>query len=460
MQTKLLWGLSIIAVGIVVFCMVFLMEQYESTEWTGQSEKAARNPFLAAERFLEQRGVEVVKTTDQIDFDQIPTDQTVILTEVDGMLVTQRQVDKALAWIHRGGYMIVGVGKEIQGQTSILREFEIEPEELEVKIDDLFLNQDGEAQTISERLREINKKIDERQAEEAKKNVEEQSPAQGEGKRDTTDKDDDFNQQLLDLLNPEFEHEYFRLSLEGDESLFIAVLDRIVLNHPLFYDDADHENESDEVESEQTTNGYTLSAWSADENGLRLLQMDYGQGSFVALSGSELWENGYIGKGDHAYFLSYLVPDNSTLQLFYNVQSPALYRIAHRYFYESIWAAFALLALWLWYRGIRVQRISLDKDSGRRNFAEHLRSSAEFLTRNNQFSALLLPVKHDIEQQLRAQYPNFSQLNEATQTSILIEKTKLSTPAIESWLAYCKNIDNREQLFAALQLGNAIRKQL
>jgi len=466
MQAKVLWALGIICVGIMVFCITFLMEQHEVTEWTGQSEKATRNPFLAAERFLEKRGVEVVKTTDVIDFQTIPIDQTVLLTEVDGMLVSPRQVEAAVDWVKRGGYLIAGVGKEIQGQTSILKRFDIEPEYLEVDIEDIFLDKDGNSKTASERLREVNKKIEERQAkrdaEAAKKTAEgdvessdlgaNDSPTDEGDKPKSVDADDEFNQQLLDLLNPEYDHEYFKLNVAGDDDLFIAVLDRIVLNHYLLYDYDDERGYS--------ASDYKLRAWSSDENGERLLQIDYGEGSLVAISSSDLWENEHIGMGDHAYFLSYLVPDDSTLQLFYNVQSPPLLQIVYKYFYEMIWAAVLLLALWLWHRGIRIQRITPNEDGGRRNFAEHLRSSAEFLTRNNQFSTLVHPIKHDIELQLRAQHPNFSQLNDATQVAILSDKTDLSKPAIESWLEYCRNIDNREQLFAALQLGNAIRKQL
>lgn len=443
MQSKVIATLIIVCISIVLFCSVFLMEKHEVQTWTGASENAKRNPYLASEKFLEGRGIEVLKTVDLLDFALIPTDQTILLTQVDGMLVSQRQINDALDWISRGGYMIVGVSEKIQGNASILKHFDIVPEEVDVQFDDALLDDKGEPMSASEQMREINRKLDE---------VEPSDEDTPDDTRRIVDSDDAFNDQLFDLLNTEYQHQYYKMDINGGNELTIAVLDRIILNHDLI------NNYSEDNSLKR--NGYTLNTWSRDEHGERLLHFHYGEGSFVALSSTELWENDYIGLADHAYFLSYLVPDDSTLQLFYNLNVPSLFSLIMRYFVEFIWASILLLLLWLWFHGVRVQLTSPMSDKGRRSFAEHLRASADFLSRNEQFSTLLEALQEDIETQFKGHYPNFSHLNDATKAAILVDKTQLPQATIDDWLAFCKNIESREQLFSALQLGNAIRKQL
>lgn len=454
MQNKIMWGLAIISIGLIVFCATYMIESYETKIWTGASPEARRNPFLAAQRFLETRSVDVVETTQNLDFKNIPTDQTIILTKVDSMLVSASKIDDALDWIKRGGYMIVGVGTEIEGQSSILKHFEVEPEALEVEVEDAFIDDDD--MTTSERLRKLNEEIEEKQKQEAEANAKtnEGSSEKNSSQENSNETDDNIESEssLFELLNQDYHHEYYTLSVDLEDDLYVAALDDIVLNHALIYDyDADES---------LTRPNYTLNTWASDENGTRLLQFYYGEGSFLALSSSDLWTNDHIGLGDHAYLLSYLVPDNSQLKIFYNIESPTLFTIIYRYFYELVWCALALLALWLWYRGIRTQRVHPIPSSGRRIFADHLRSSAEFLTRTKQYSALLAPIKDDIELQLRTQYPNFKTLDESTQVAILTEQSGLKKSLVSNWVKYCTAIKTREQLFTALKIGNAIRKQL
>ena len=437
MQSKWLFFIVALIVGVIAFCMTYLMERRDVEIWTDGSKEAKLNPFLAAELFLKDNGTKVLKANDAIDFSSIPTNQTVLLTDVDSMLVTERQIDAALSWVNSGGYLIVGVGTEVQGQNSLLHRFDIEPELIEAEVDDIFLDEDGGHKTISERLRELNKKIDESEETQA-----------DETETPITRKSKDSD--LLDLLGVDYKHEYYTLKVSDQAGeLFVAVLDDIKLNHPNVL------NYSDDSEQD-----YVLNAWGSDENGERLLQFYYGDGNFVAISSSRLWDNNNIMLGDHAYFLSYLVPAESTMRLFYNISSPPLTSILQRYFKEVLWMSIAFLLLWLWHRGLRVQRINEPENHQRREFSEHLRSSAEFLARHQQSSKLVQTLRDDIEQQMLRFYPNFRTLNHDSQAAILANETDVPQSSIELWLDYCKDVKNRDQLLTALQIGHAIRKKL
>lgn len=470
MRSRLLWMLPVIGVVMTFLCYQYLTEEYQAHIWTGESKQARLNPYLAAENFLQQRNVKVELAIDTLDFESIPTSDIVFLSKVDSMLVSQSQIDAALDWIFRGGYLIVGVVDETSGGSSILATFDVEPEYQDIDIAEAFITSDGKPMTASERMREANRKIDQRSIEKKRQQ------AQGKNRTDLGDtskpvvedaevdtekkRDDQFNQELFDLLNADFDHEFYTATIgeteQGEQSdeIHLAVLDRIIFSHP------DSEFAIDDESEEFAADAYQLTAWLSDEYGQRMLQFNYGDGTFTVMSSTELWQNNYIGLGDHAYFLSYLIPDESTLHLFYNISAPPLSSIFSGYFYEALWASIALLALWLWFQGVRVQQAIEIVQGQRRSFAEHLAANAKFLVANKQFDTLLAPIAEDIEHQMRRLHPRFSQLNDATKMAMLAEKTALPESSIQLWARYCRGVETQQQLFAALKIGNAIRKKI
>ena len=450
MNPKLLWGITIVCIGALIGGWLLFTEEYKTHVWTGESKKAKSNPYLAAERFLEGRGVRVTSDNEQLDFSAIPTSDLVFLAKVDSMLVSQTQVDDALDWVSRGGYLLVGVAEEIEGHASILKEFDIEPEYQDVDIVEAFLDSNGNPMSASERMEEVNRKIEENRLEEQERILRGEDPVEEEKPVELSE-DDSFNAQIFDLLNVDFDHEFYRMPIsDSGEELYLAVLDRMTLNHPKTYSELEP----------SANDAYEMVAWVDDEHGERLLQFNYGEGTFTALSSSQLWTNKYIGLGDHAYFLSYLLPDDSTVHLFYDVVSPSIGQLLVKYFYEAISAGLLLLMLWLWSRSLRVQRVIEVVQGQRRSFAQHLRSSATFLVAKKKFKVLVDPIREDIEQQMRPFYPKFAQLNEHAQVGMLAERTGLNDAVLQDWFRYCNKIENQNELIAALKIGNAIRKKL
>jgi len=525
MKSLWLWALLVVLSVLLVVGYFKFTEEYETDIWTGQSKEARVNPYLAAQKFLESRDVVVENTLDALDFDAIDIDDIVVLTEVDSMLVSNSRVEAALDWVERGGYLLVGANNDSEGGNSILDHFDIKVEYQDFEIAESFIDTDGDEMTAAERMEETNRKIDERIAErEAEKAERDAKKAEREAEKDkleldgasessnaanpdseddeqSDDADSEFDSDLFDILNADYQHEFFKASISSlDDDIHLAVLDRFVFvnddqydydsydeyqdedyeylddddEFDEYYDEDDYESSSDEALSEEyadeaedaldnetvTNEKYTLVASIDDEHGSRFLQYEYGAGYFTVVSSLKLWQNNYIGLGDHAYFLSYLVPNESKLHLFYNISSPSIGQILGQYFYEAIWALLILLTLWLWWRGIRVQRVIETVEGQRRNFAEHLSSSAKYLIANKQFDQLLMPIKDDIEQQMRLFYPNYSQLNQQAQLTMLAERTDIKQPTLQQWLVLCGGVSSQQQLLAALKIGSAIRKQL
>ena len=456
MIAKVMWALCIILLIAGGVTLRYMLEPYETTKWKGETAEARRNPYLASERFLSARGVNVLSEEQVVDFEKIPHNDIVFLANADGILVSQSQVNDAVDWVRQGGFLIVGVDKEIEGKVSILNEFEIWPEEGVIDVDDIFIDDDGESLTASERLRKLNEEIEERE-------LEREDNAADSNDEETAS----LEEEMFDALNDEYRYEYFTLDLNGDEdTIHIAVLDNIDLYHPIIYgaEDYQYENEGDPKKNyeqfKQDHYDHDISAWASDQQGVRLIQIKYGSGTFTALSSADLWLNDYIGLADHAYLLSHFVPSGNTLHLFFDVNAPSIFTLIYRNFSEWVWAVFILLFLWLWRRSIRVQKVVEVPEGQRRNFAEHLASSAEFLVKNKQFETLIKPLQIEIEQLLRQHCHNFSSLNETAQVAILTEHSSVSENAIKRWVGYTKNVASQDDVFAALNIGKEIRNSL
>ncbi|RBP48305.1 DUF4350 domain-containing protein [Arenicella xantha] len=478
MQARIVWIVSILVLAAAVGGFYLMYEKVEEEIWIGESAEAKRNPFLAAQRFLSERGVSVVETTSELRFSTLPTDEMVILSEVDSMLVSASQIDAAVDWVQRGGSLIVGVGAEVTGYDSLLRRVELLPQEELFSLDDV-IDETVEELSASERMREVNRKLKEEQQANAEKDARaaNDSNETGENSSEQAQVADqetstnsrakagsEFNRQLFKLLNVELDYEYYPVFLnEQVGQIYLAVLDEITFVHPEIdvdaYDDAIADNDSlSDTESELID--YQILTSISDENGVRLIQFELGEGTFTAISSSDLWTNEHIGLGDHAYFLSYMVPSGSTLHFFYNVDVPSLGTMLTRYFLEFILLSLLILGLWLWRHGLRVQRIQAVDESRRRSFAEHLSASAKYLVTHKQWDALLTSLQEDIELQMRAYDSGFSRLDVQAQTDLLARQSQLPSEQIERWIAYCNQLNNQDELFAALKLGHLIRKRL
>ena len=495
MKVTKLWGFIFVVSLVAVFAYFQFTEEYETSIWTVKSKKARNNPYLAATHFLENRKVVVDSTVDSLDFTNIATSDIVVLTEVDSMLVSQSSIDAAIDWVSKGGYLLVGVNEESGTSSSILDYFEIESDisysgDYDESYDE---DEDDDQLNTAEQMEEANRRIDERIAERDRKlkeaqldndtdDLDDSSSTNGskitEDSSDTIDSvNDDLDDDQLDIINNDQSHEFYKVSLsESEDFIHLAVLDHYVFISNDYYDsedesyshssdDYEYESADDYTDYEQTASpsdgdDYRIVTSISDENGVRILHYKYGDGDFTVLSSVRMWQNDNIGVGDHAYLLSYLIPNESKLHLFYNVSSPPIWQILHQYFYEAIWALLLLLTLWLWWRAIRVQHVIETVEGQRRNFAEHLSSTAKFLLANKQYEPLLTPLKNDIEQQMRVFYPNYLDLGIEAQVNALAERTDINQSILKQWVEYCGGVSSQAAFFSALKIGNAIRKKL
>ncbi|MEM7358889.1 MAG: DUF4350 domain-containing protein [Pseudomonadota bacterium] len=423
-------------IGLVYYSYNRWFEEYEYTVHTGASQAALRNPYLAAQRFLQHENTRLEVVTGAPDFANIPDNANVFLSEVDNIIITESHVNAALDWLNRGGTILAGVGVEPQGYASLVARLGVEVDTYYEGFDDEFANEnlvdeEGAPLDAADRMREINRRI------------KEQNEADAERADDTAEEADGIP------TSEDHQHEYFLMQLqEVDEGAQVAVVDNIKLYHESWWEDA------------EDSHPYTPTGWSQDEHGVRLVQFDVGEGRITLFSSANYWTNDRIGIADHAFLLRYFIHDGQPIYFYADFVSSSLLQLMRKYMPELILITLLLTMLWLWNRAVRVTAIRGESESRTAPFEQHLIAASQYLENREDYQSLLAPLYQDIETQMRKRNLRFKRLSESQQVNELYEHTQVSKDVIQQFLLTKKNPITAEQFEFALRAGRSIRNQL
>jgi len=86
-----------------------LFEQKTHTVPAKLKGEAARNSLLAAKRFLNKMGIKATEVEDYKQLFTLPAEQDVILISSDRRTLNQQQSQQLLAWVKRGGTLIISL---------------------------------------------------------------------------------------------------------------------------------------------------------------------------------------------------------------------------------------------------------------------------------------------------------------------------------------------------------------
>jgi len=170
-------------------------------------------------------------------------------------------------------------------------------------------------------------------------------------------------------------------------------------------------------------------AWANSDAATHLLQLYHGDGLVTVLSDAWIWRNRSIAEYDNAWLLWYLGQD-SAVTLLYRAERDDLFSLLLHHFAEALVALTLLIALGLWFVGMRQGPLLAPAVPSRRQLREHLRASADFLLRRSGQHSLLRSLQQDIQRRARRRHPGFEQLGVAEQWQVLGRLTRLPSSAI------------------------------
>ena len=371
-----------IVVTLLVLAVIVGVFWYQNIEWVetehdlGFSEKARREPFLAAGQFLQQQGIQFSAVDHFRDFDAaefastMPVDDSIMLMDAYGS-VSARRAEQLLSWVKAGGHLLVSLDNPSLKDVDRIND----------PIFELF---------SVERIR-----------------------GDDYADFDTLDTlntlDDITGLNLIDRCDGMYPQATFSFTGDDDQ------LEADFLTNDTLYGDS---------------NVYG-SVGNDDYEEYQLLQYQYGDGMISYMASFGMWKNNAIGCLDHAYILEQLAPAaGNTLHIYYNRDYPGLFTLLWRHFYAAVVVAALTLLLWLWSRMLRFGPVQQSATGSQRQILEHIRASAGFLWRMDKGESLITQVREEVRRLLRQRIQHLDRLSEAEQVQLLSSQLRVTEDAI------------------------------
>ncbi len=433
--------LLLISCGVSAFFVYF--EKYEKTIDLGWGEEARKNPYLAAQYFIEKKQVSVDSYSSLERLDNLPENGTIILSD-SSHVFSKEMMNRLLEWLENGGHLIVAAPDPSSDAVEILLEhfsiesvesdyseevIEEEIEDTDGSPDDEAIDQEEEKETkFSERLRQANIDIDEN-----KELVEEPG---------IKDEIAEFEKSIPDS-------NLTLMTFQGYENTVRAhYIHDYVLYHPYF-----------SVEDPDAYLGYKPFYWSGDEYGTHMMQFYIEEGLLTVMSDIEIWESSEIKYFEHAKLLDILITHDNAVNIIYGMQKPSLFTLMFRYAYELLLAFSLWLVAWLIYKGQRFGSVRKFEVTTRRSMKEHVHANAAYCWRGKFQDLLLNPVKKEIQTKASYCFTDYSLLTEDEQYQRLSECSGVNLADVKRLM----NINNRlneEEYLLVMQHMQKIRKSL
>ncbi|MDH5356318.1 MAG: DUF4350 domain-containing protein, partial [Gammaproteobacteria bacterium] len=363
------------------------IEFYEETVETPWSLEARRNPYLAAQQFLQRSGIEVTEADSLIHLNNLESVSTVFISHA-GQIVNPRQLDAVISWLQEGGSLIITADSVATEDDLLLQAFEVDVDWTGYDYEDI--DDEEEEQSMSESLREYNEKID------SGMTPEQISAEAGD-------------ESILTSI--EFSDDIGTLDILFDPDL--------VLSHPYVAGDNDREGSD--------RNPFS---WASSENGIHLMQFNVGEGLLTIVSDSSIWRSSHIDQFDHAYLLWILSATDGDFAILRTTERESLWDSFFHNAYELLIALSIFIAFWVWYTAQRFGRITPIEIGQRRALSEHFSTTANYLWHRNAAEYLLQPLRDQIFRRAHLAIPAFAASDIETRFTLVAEHSNIDRQAI------------------------------
>lgn len=390
MNKKVLIGL------LVVICALVLVYIYQRLDWQerrmdlGWEQEAVISPYLATRMYLEAEGV------DKVDGVRVsPSKEQVFGVEAvflpyASFLPLPSQHEFLLEWVDEGGHLLVGSGSDEFPPILSKLGFSTSSNSLAIYEDD---DEESEEElSFAELLREENERLQEEA---------------GSGENDSNKVCVAPYDQCNELVEPDLDIEFLtRLSFEGDEDdLVINIAVSRDIKHPQI--DPSSELESDEIRSSDAFEKADVFYWGGDQNGVRFVQLNYGEGLISIIVDPTIFNNAQLGHFDHAYLLQLLLANHREVLIVEGKHMPPLSTLVWRHYREALFGLVLILVLGAWYLIPRFGAIRDQQSFARRSREEGMRAIAQWHWRRSEFDIMVEPIRKEILQLSARRWPAF-----------------------------------------------------
>ncbi len=371
----------LLALGWLTYISI---EFYEETEDASWSVAALRNPYLAAQEFMDRSEIDVTDVDSLARLDELSTIGTLFFSGPN-QVQTPRQLAQVMDWLDVGGNIIYSASSIAHEDDLLLAEFEVE-----VEWRDYETEQEVEEKPISETMRDYNRQIE-----------------QGEKREDIVKS---FRQRRNTLTEIRFGEDIGMLEADFDNSKVLA--------HPYVADAEDHEGE------------HRPFSWSYSDAGVHMMQFEVGSGLLTIVSDPKIWTSYQIDQHDHAYLLWLLSAEDGSFAILRSVVRDSIWELMLRNASELLLAASLLILFWIWRSGHRFGRLLPRDLSRRRALAEHFSSISHYLWHRRRGAYLIQPLRQRVLSRASLVLGEFARAEPERQYRLLAERCDLNPGAI------------------------------
>ena len=403
--------LGVALLGLVGWGLYLGIEFYEETEESGWSARALRNPFLAAQLFMEESGVEVTEVDSLVKLDQFDDLDTLFFSDAN-QIQSPRQLEQLLDWLERGGNVIYSANDVEHEDDLLLREFGVEV--------DWRDREEGEAwkdQTLSESLREYNRRI-------------ERGMTREEIAADIAEPD-------APLTSISFADDI------GDLSVAFNT-DRVLLH--------------DYINEEESNDRHQPFSWSSSTHGVHMMQFEIGEGLLTLVSDPGIWTSYQIDSHDHAYLLWLLSSQDGNFGMLRAVLRDSIWTLMLRYAFELLLVCALLILLLLWRLSIRFGRLLPRDLSRRRALGEHFSSVSLYLWQRRRSAYLLEPLRQAVIRRASLVLRDFAVVEPAQQYQLIARRCDIPERTVNH--AFTNNDFNEAGFVKTVRLLKHIEQSL
>ncbi len=376
-------GLVLLALG--GWGLYMSIEVYYETEHSGWSREALYNPYLAAQTFMNESGIEVTDVDTLVKLDQLDGLGTLFFSDAN-QVRTPRQLKQVTDWLEIGGNVIYSADSVSHDDDLLLREFDVEVDWSDTEDDSAA---GGEEKSLSETLREYNRQIEE-----------------GKSREEITR---EFGRAEEALTRVKFDDDIGEIEVAFDTSR--------VLQHASF-DDTDNDDLNPPF------------SWSNSEYGIHMMQFEVGDGLLTIVSDPGIWTSYHIDKHDHAYLLWLLSSDDGGFAILRSVLHDSIWVVMKRNASELLIAAGLFIVMMVWRQGYRFGRMLPRNLSRTRALGEHFSSVSHYLWHRRRAEYLLAPLRQAVLRRASLTLGEFARADQARQFELIAERCDLNPEAI------------------------------
>jgi hypothetical protein len=375
-------ALVLLAVLAALFTAFFLLfEKTEKEIRTPGSPEARKNPFLAAERFLEATGIPAESLEDRTALMELPAPDEMIIVNRLGANLPEERERRLIQWIEKGGALVLT--HERLWNEDLGRSGNTLLDRLGVRQYDIC----GEDSAITDEPRQA-----------------------GEGGLGPQEAEEPGSQPCKPACSA-CDREVVQVPAGHGATAEIEFMARYILE--------EEEN-------------------AADDGGIterrHVITKPVGDGRLIVFSDNRFLTNEHIGKNDHAFYLARLAANREKIWILYSSNMPSFASVLLKkapLFCLSL--PFFLLFYLLWLSTGIGPRYRTN-DHVRRNITEHLFYAGRFLRGNGMSRTLIRQVRSSLEKSLSAARGRSGEISGRQRYEMLAEGAGLSIEEIESIL--------------------------